>query len=231
MKKYYIFDLDGTLIDSMPVGVGITLSFLDEQGIPYPPDVVKTLTPLGYKGIAKLFAEELGVKCTAEEIYQRFQTQNERAYAETIPLKPHAKELLEFLKSQGHSISVLTASPNHFIELSLKRLGVYHLLDNAWSIDDFGMSKADEEIYRAAAARLGANIGDCIMVDDNVNVLKTAKRAGMGAIGVYDKFTSYTEPEMREIADGYVHDFVELINQSNIIRTKIFGGKFRRLLR
>ena len=59
MQKVYIFDLDGTLIDSMPVGIGIVLGFLKEKGISYPDDIVATLTPLGYKGSAKYIADHL----------------------------------------------------------------------------------------------------------------------------------------------------------------------------
>ena len=211
MKEYYIFDLDGTLIDSMPVGVGISLDFLDEQGISYPPDIVKTLTPLGMKGVARYYVENLGAKFTAEEVCSIFRSKQRSAYAESIPLKSKVEETLKILKSQGHSLNILTACPREFIKLSLHRLGVYDLFNNIWTIDDFGMSKAEEAIYIATATRLGVRVSDCIMVDDNVNVLKTAKRVGMATIGVYDEASANTESEMREIADSYVFCLSEIL--------------------
>ena len=147
MQKVYIFDLDGTLIDSMPVGIGIVLGFLKEKGIDYPDDIVTTLTPLGYKGSAKYIADHLSGGGQLEQIYEYFQAQTLRAYGETIPLKAHVKETLEGLKAQGYRLNVLTASPQLLTDICLKRLGVYDLFDNVWSIDAFGLTKADEQIY------------------------------------------------------------------------------------
>ncbi|MBQ7948367.1 MAG: HAD family phosphatase [Clostridia bacterium] len=211
MQKAYIFDLDGTLVDSMPVGVGIVLGFLDEKGISYPDDIVTTLTPLGYKGSAKYIADHLSEDFSVEGIYEHFKERTLRAYGETIPLKPHVKEVLEGLKSQGYSLNVLTASPQLLTDICMKRLQIYDLFDNVWSIDAFGMTKAEEGIYMEAARRIGVSPQECIMADDNLNVLKTAKKVGMGTVGVYDPSSENVKEEMRLIADKYVEDFSELL--------------------
>ena len=211
MQDVYIFDLDGTLVDSMPTGVGIVLGFLDEKGIDYPDDIVTTLTPLGYKGSAKYIADHLADSYTVESVYEYFKEQTLRAYGETIPLKPHVKETLERLKAQGYRLNVLTASPQLLTDICMKRLQIYDLFENVWSIDAFGMTKADEGIYLEAAKRLGVEPQRCIMADDNLNVLKTAKRVGMGTVGVYDDSSKDVEEEMRRVADRYVKDFSQLI--------------------
>ena len=211
MQKVYIFDLDGTLVDSMPTGVGIVLGFLDEKGIPYPDDIVTTLTPLGYKGSAKYIADHLADDFTVESVYEYFKEQTLRAYGETIPLKAHVKETLETLKAQGYRLNVLTASPQLLTDICMKRLQVYDLFENVWSIEAFGMTKAEEGIYLEAAKRLGVEPNQCIMADDNLNVLKTAKRVGMATVGVYDASSKDVESEMRRIADKYVVDFAELM--------------------
>ena len=79
------------------------------------------------------------------------------------------------------------------------------------SIDAFGMTKADENIYKEAARRIGVTPQECIMADDNLNVLKTAKRVGMGTVGVYDDSSKDVVEEMRQVADKYVVDFSELL--------------------
>ena len=211
MQKVYIFDLDGTLIDSMPVGIGIVLGFLKEKGIDYPDDIVKTLTPLGYKGSAKYIADHLPGGGQLEQIYGYFQAETMRAYGETIPLKAHVKETLEGLKAQGYRLNVLTASPQLLTDICMKRLGVYDLFDNVWSIDAFGLTKADEQIYIEAAKRIGVAPEDCIMADDNLHVLKTAKKVGMATVGVYDDSSKDVMEEMRAIADKYVVDFADLL--------------------
>ena len=211
MQKVYIFDLDGTLVESMPVGIGIVLGFLKEKGISYPDDIVTTLTPLGYKGSAKYIADHLSGGGQLEQIYEYFQAQTLRAYGETIPLKAHVKETLEGLKTQGYRLNVLTASPQLLTDICLKRLGVYDLFDNVWSIDAFGLTKADEQIYIEAAKRIGVAPEECIMADDNLHVLKTAKKVGMATVGVYDESSKDVMEEMRAIADKYVVDFADLL--------------------
>ena len=211
MQKVYIFDLDGTLVDSMPVGIGIVLGFLDERGISYPDDIVTTLTPLGYKGSAKYIADHLTGGYQVEQIYEYFKTETLRAYGETIPLKANVKETLEGLKERGYRLNVLTASPQLLTDICTKRLGVSDLFENVWSIEAFGLSKADEEIYLEAAKRLGVSPEECIMADDNLNVLKTAKKVGMATVGVYDDSSKDVMEEMRAIADKYVVDFAELL--------------------
>ena len=211
MQSVYIFDLDGTLVDSMPTGIGIVLGYLDEKGIAYPDDIVTTLTPLGYKGSAKYIAEHLADADTVERVYEYFKQQTLRAYGETIPLKPRVKETLEALKAKGYRLNVLTASPQLLTDICMKRLQIYDLFENVWSIDAFGMTKADEGIYLEAAKRLGVEPCQCIMADDNLNVLKTAKRVGMGPVGVYDDSSKDVADEMRQVADKYVVDFAELL--------------------
>jgi HAD superfamily hydrolase (TIGR01509 family) len=146
-----------------------------------------------------------------EQIYEYFKAETLRAYGETIPLKFHVKETLEKLKAQGCRLNVLTASPQLLTDICMKRLGVYDLFENVWSIDAFGLTKADEEIYLETARRLGVTPQECIMADDNLNVLKTAKKVGMGTVGVYDESSKDVIEEMRAIADKYVMDFAEIL--------------------
>ncbi len=211
MQKVYIFDLDGTLVDSMPVGIGIVLGFLDEKGISYPDDIVTRLTPLGYKGSAKYIADHLTGAYQVEQIYEYFKAETLRAYGETIPLKANVKETLEKLKAQGCSLNVLTASPQLLTDICMKRLGIYDLFDNVWSIDAFGLTKADEAIYVEAAKRIGVAVQDCTMVDDNLKVLQTAKKVGMATIGVYDESSKDVMEEMCAVANQYVIDFADIL--------------------
>ncbi len=207
----YIFDMDGTLIDSMPVFSKAIASFLDDIGVAYPDDLIKTVTPLGSRGTASYFIESLGVKgFTEEDIIASLGERMKKEYVESIPAKLYVKEKLCELKKAGHSLAVLTASPHLTLDPCLKRLGLYHLFKFVWSCDDFGKTKSDPRIYREAAYMLGTSPSGIIFVDDNIEAVKTAKAAGLHAYGVYDASSMEYEEEFRRVAERYIMNFSEL---------------------
>ena len=120
-------------------------------------------------------------------------------------------ETLKELKKNGAELYVLTASPHSVLDVCLGRLGFFELFTDVWSCDDFGTTKANPEIYKMAAERIGKPIDEILFLDDNLNADKTAVRAGMKVCGVYDKSSeAYTE-EMKRISDHYIYDFSELL--------------------
>ena len=121
-------------------------------------------------------------------------------------------EALETLKARGDDLHVLTASPHLTLDPCLKRLGLAELFDNVWSCDDFGTTKADPEIYKMAAARIGKPIGEILFLDDNLNADLTAKKAGMKVCGVYDPSSEEYVDQMKAATDYYIHNFSELPN-------------------
>ena len=211
-KKYYIFDMDGTLIDSMPSYGGAVLKYLKINNIPYPDDTLKTVTPLGYAGAARHFIEKLGCTATVEEICNDFKAFMIDDYMFTIPAKSNVIETLRALKSLGHSLSVLTASPHATLDPCLKRLGIFELFDFVWSSEDFGMTKAEVAIYYECAKKLETTVDKCIFLDDNYNAVETAKKSGMTVYGVYDKSSEDYIDDMIRISDKYIRDFKELLN-------------------
>ncbi len=206
----YLFDFDGTLVDSMPAFVSTMKRILDENGIAYGDDLVKTITPLGYIGTAKYFIS-LGLDMSMEEIFDRMQRYILKAYLEEIPAKPYVMETLRTLREKGADLHVLTASPHIALDPCLHRLGMYELFDNVWSCDDFGTTKADPEIYKKAAVKIGKPIEEILFLDDNYNADVTAKKAGMATCGVYDASSAEFEADMRKITDFYICDFRALL--------------------
>lgn len=206
----YLFDFDGTLVDSMPTYGGLMLRILDEHGIAYGDDIIKIITPLGFVGTADYFIG-MGLQRSREELVALMTAYAVEAYTHRVPAKPHVIEVLRELKKRGHSLNVLTASPHATLDPCLKRLGIFELFDNVWSCNDFGTTKADPNIYVQAAKRLERRVEDVIFLDDNYNADKTAKEAGMQVIGVYDESSREYAAEIRAVADRYIVDFTELL--------------------
>lgn len=210
--KTYLFDFDGTLVDSMPTYVDVTKRILDENNISYGEDLVKIITPLGFLGTAKYFREELGLDMPIEHLAEKMGNWAIEAYTYHVPAKNNVIKVLNELKQQGASLNILTASPHITLDPCLKRLGIYDLFYNVWSCDDFKTTKADPEIYIKAAKILDEDVSNILFLDDNINADKTAKLAGMKVCGVYDDSSKEYETEIRKICDFYIHDFIELLD-------------------
>lgn len=207
----YLFDFDGTLVDSMPTYVSVMLKILDENGICYGSDIVKIITPLGYAGTARYF-KELGIDKSEEEIVAKMKEYAFVQYRDNIPAKNNVIDTLFKLKSEGANLNVLTASPHIALDACLKRLGIFDLFNNVWSCDDFNTTKADVNIYKMAAEKIGKPVDEILFLDDNYNADKTAVEAGMKVCGVYDKSSDEYTEEIKSICHHYVYDFGELFN-------------------
>lgn len=205
----YLFDFDGTLVDSMPVYGEMILGLLDECGVDYPADILKITTPLGYVGTAKLMVE-MGAPRTEEQLVDTMNSRALEAYTYRIGEKPGVGAALRRLKAAGHSLNVLTASPHACLDPCLQRLGLWELFDHVWSCDDFATTKADPEIYRRAAEKMGCAVEGVVFLDDNYNADKTAKEAGMTVWGVYDESSAEMEEAIRAVTDRYIRSFDEL---------------------
>ena len=210
--NYYLFDFDGTLVDSMPTFCSCMLRILDENHISYPPDVTKIITPLGLNGTAEYFIDTLGLDMDKNRLMDLMMEYMREAYFYTIPAKEHVIPVLKVLKEQGASLNILTASPHMTLDACVKRLGMWDLFDNIWSCDDFETTKADPQIYVRAAAKMGTSVEKVLFLDDNLSADRTAKAAGMQVCGVYDDSSKDNVEQMKAATDYYIFDFTELLN-------------------
>ena len=209
--KTYLFDFDGTLVDSMPCYISAMLRILDENHIPYEEDIIKTITPLGVDGTAEYYIK-LGLDMPKDQIISVMKDYMADGYFYHIQAKSNVIRVLKELKKSGASLNVLTASPHITLDACLKRLDMYDLFSNVWSCDDFYTTKADPQIYKMAADRMGTSVENVLFLDDNFNADKTAKLAGMKVCGVYDDSSKDYTNDIKSIADYYIYDFSELLN-------------------
>ena len=208
MDQIHLFDMDGVLTDSMGPWINKMLRILDEHRIPYPEGVVRTITPLGDKGTAAYFIS-LGVPATVDELVAEMDKTALENYRHKIPLKPGVADYVRRLKEAGDRLYVLTASAHRMCDPCLQRNGIFDLFDEVWSTEDFGLTKDKVEIYWKAAERIGCKPEEILFYDDNLNALKTGKKAGLHVIGVYDSFSEEDTPEIRAITEKYIHSFAE----------------------
>lgn len=206
----YIFDFDGTLGDSMTYFVKGMLQILRDHEVDFSAEVIKIITPLGYKETAKYFIQEFGLPYTVDELIVKMHEVLYPSYRDEIMLKPAVADYLEKKKREGHSLNVLTASPFRMVEPVLKRGRVFDLFDHVWSCEDFNMTKDNPQIYYEAATRAGGKPEDVIFFDDNVEAIRTAVRAGICTVGVYDDASIEYLEEIKAVADKFIYRFDEM---------------------
>jgi len=209
--KALLFDFDGTLVDSMPCWTEKVLNILRITNTPYPENIIELITPLGDRGTAEYFKNELGVPLSYSEMFELMDSFALPKYRDEIPLKESVAEFLKEMSAK-YSLNVLTASPHKMLDPCLKRLGIYDVFDNVWSCDDFETTKSDVMIYKRVAEKLQCDVNEIAFFDDNIVAVETAKTAGLVTVGVYDKTAESFKDKMLKGADLYVYSFKELLS-------------------
>ena len=205
----YIFDMDGTLVDSNEVihnGIG---PYFLANGIEYTSDVKQRTIASGYLDTAKFMVNDYGVNKPVDTVCEELKSITTKAYEEFIPAKPYAGDLVNRLKNEGHRLFILSASPQTMIVPCLKRLKMIDCFETIWSTEDFGYSKDNTELYIDVAKKLSVRINECIVIDDSIVPVRTAKKAGAIVYAVYDKTSEIFKEEMKKIADRYLNDLSE----------------------
>ncbi len=205
-----IFDLDGTLIDSNTVWEKVDRIFLQKRKISCTDSFVHNLAAMTYEEAAEAM-RGLGVTETVGEITAEFNELAVREYRHSIFLKNGAAEYLSYLKGKGVRLALATASPKELYEPVLRNNHVYGAFDVFCTTGKVGKSKDFPDIYLYAASELGAAPGDCVVFEDVLKGIVSAKNAGMKAVGVYDKYSEEDIITIRNTADKFIFDFFEMM--------------------
>ena len=221
--KGAIFDMDGTLVDSMDYWSKNFIKKMYEENISYPDDVLNIITPMGIKPCCEYMHNQLGHSKDPYTLYKEIEDDMSVEYATNIPAKPFAMEYLKKhkkcntfeivkkLKEQGVKMCVLSASTHKMIEASAKKCGYFDLMEFVMSCEDIGMSKSQPEIFRIVAEKMGLPIEDVTVFDDNLIAIKTAKASGAKVCAVHDQTSKEYKDEIMSIADKYIYSFEELL--------------------
>ncbi|MCC3869093.1 HAD family hydrolase [Terrisporobacter mayombei] len=209
--KGAIFDLDGTLIDSMGVWEKIDKEFLEKRNIDIPSDYIEKINSMSFEKVAQYTIERFNLKESEEQLIKEWNEMAIYEYSNNIKLKPNVKEYLKKLKEDNIRIALSTSSPRILYEPVLKNNHIYEYFDALTSLEDVKRDKNYPDIYLLAAEKLDFNPQDCVGFEDILVAINTLKKAGFKAIGVYDKYADSEIKEIKKISDKYIYDFKEII--------------------
>ena len=201
-KKYAIFDMDGTLIDSMVFWKNLATEYLTSKGIlQIPADILEQIKPMTMSESAALFKQEFGLTGDPEA---EMNAMMEDHYRNDIPLKPGVREYLENLHRQGVRMCVASATAEQLMEACLTRLDVRQYFEFLLSCETVGAGKSSPLVYREAARRLGAAPGEVAVYEDALYAVQTAKEALFHVVGVFDSGSSGNWKTIEKIADEII---------------------------
>ncbi len=210
--KGIIFDLDGTLIDSMPVWETVDREFVAENGGIYTPDISDTVKSMTMQQSALYLKQRLNIDYSCEYIINRIEEMVSEKYHNSIPLKNSVLETLKILSEVGIKMCVATATYNSLVNAVLKRLGIYDMFEFVITCEDIGVGKNNPDIFYISAEKLGIDISEAIVVEDSLHCIETVKKAGFFTVAVYDKLAESDKHKIIELADVYINKMNELLN-------------------
>lgn len=209
--KAAIFDMDGTLIDSMWIWRTIGVNYLKKRNIKMP-SLKDKIGHLNFKQTAEYFKTTFNLPDSPEEIMQEWNDMAYEEYANNIKLKPGASEFLFFLKTRGIKIGLATSNCKELLDLGLKSTGIYDYFDSITTIDEVSRGKEFPDIYLLAAEKLNVAPQNCMVFEDILPAMLSAKSAGMKVVGVHDLYCEYPEQDIKEHTDIYIVGYDELTN-------------------
>ena len=209
--KAVIFDLDGTLIDSMGIWAQIDEEYLGSFGHTVPDNLQEEITHLTFTETATYFKERFNIKDQIDDIISTWNTMALNHYSNNIKLKDNVIPFLNKLKNNGIKIALATSNSIPLLEATLKNNGIYHYFDAISTTEEVKKSKDNPDVYLLSAKKLNINPKDCLVFEDIVQAVKGAKLAGMTVYAVHDKSADNQKDELISLADKYIFNFGELL--------------------
>lgn len=205
-----LFDLDGTLIDSMWVWRQIDVDYLRKYGFDVPENMGKDFEGASMREVAVYFQNRFNITDDIDTIIAEWNDMAIFQYSNRVPLKPHVKEFLEYLKSKNIKIGLYTSNSLVLAEAALKGNNILEYFNAITAGCSNIKGKPEPDGYLITAEKLDVDPCKCIVFEDLVNGVEAGKRAGMKTCAIKDSYSMYQDKEKKELADYYIEDYYEI---------------------
>ena len=205
-----IFDLDGTLLDSMPIWETVARDYLISKNKVPRPDLREKLRPLSLSQSAEYFQKEYGVAATTQQIVDGVNDLLNHFYLHKAPAKEGVADFLEALRQRGVKMCVATATHTHLVKAALSRTGLLPYFSAIFTCPDVGKSKDEPEIFLRALAHLGTEMQETYVFEDALFAMQTAQRAGFPIAAIYDLSAQGQQEQIKQLANVYCESFVQM---------------------
>jgi len=209
-KKAVIFDLDGTLVDSMWMWKAIDIEYLGRFGISLPETLQKDIEGMSFSETAVYFKETFQIPHSLEKIKSDWNTMAYEKYTKEVPLKKGAKEFLDYCKKNKILLGIATSNSRELVESTMDALNIREYFECIMTGCDVAKGKPAPDIYLAVAEKLQVEPAECLVFEDVIMGIKAGKNAGMEVCAVEDNHSLYQTEEKKKLADYYIGDYEEI---------------------
>ncbi len=206
-----IFDVDGTLVDSMPAWNGLASRYLRSLGVEPAADLEARVASMDVAESAAYLREAYGLGLSAAEVQRGFMGLIARIYQEDAPAKPGAVELVRALSAAGVPLAVATIGDPALARAALTRLGMGDCFCELLACSELGVSKREPTVYREAARRLGTLPAATAVFEDTLTAVTTAAKAGFPVVAVEDAASAPDAERIRAAAALYVRNLMDAL--------------------
>ncbi len=207
--KGAIFDLDGTIIDSMPMWYSLYGNYLTTARVEPTAELLDFLRHASIPMAAKRFSQEFNLG-TAREIEAALYAHVADYYKNRATIRPNVDKLIRALHNAGIKMCVATATESGHAKNALLHTGLYDYFCDVLSCKDLGIEKNKPDIYFAALNRLGVEQSDAVVFEDALHAVETAKSAGFCVVAIYEQNVENHE-RVKKLCDRYIYDYEELL--------------------
>lgn len=213
MKEFKgaIFDLDGTILDSMWVWEQVDVNFLGNRGIPVPKDYAKEISAMNIKTAAEYTIARFGLPETVEQVAAEWYDMAMKEYAEDVQLKAGAREYMAYLKAKDVKLAVATSSPRELFLPCLENNEIFEFFDTIVTTMEVERGKDFPDVYEEAARRISLKPSECMVFEDILKGIKAAKRGGFYVVALEEDHAIEDREEIRQVSHKYIRDFEELM--------------------
>ena len=210
-KRAFLFDLDGTLVDSMWMWGAIDIEYLGKFGISCPKDLQKAIEGMSFTETAIYFKERFSLPDSLEQIKADWSAMSIEKYRTEVPLKPGVRRFLEEAEGKGIQMAICTSNGREMVDAVLGALKIRDFFTCVITGCEVAAGKPSPDIYLEAARRLSVKPEECAVFEDVPAGILAGKRAGMTVFAVEDDFSKGMEQEKRRLADGYIDGYLALL--------------------
>lgn len=206
-----IFDMDGTLIDSMWIWKSIDIEYLKRFGITMPDDLQKSVEGMSFSETAAYFKNRFQLSDSLDQIKEDWNQMAWEKYNSEVPLKEGVLELLQYLKRTNRKMGIATSNSRELVDLVIDKLGVKEYFHSIRTSCEVEKGKPSPDIYLLVAKDLQVDPSRCLVFEDVVQGVMAGKNANMKVCAVYDKHSEKDDQEKKKLADYYVTSMKEIL--------------------